>query len=1058
MEKRISMLLSMMFLCVGMAMAQITVKGTIIAADDGEPLPGASVKVVGTRTGTTTNIDGQFTITVPDAESRLEISHIGMLSRIVRARNGMQIALDTDNLEIDEVMVVAYGTQKRSSFTGAASTIKADKIEKLQVSNISKALEGQVAGVQIASSSGTPGAGASIIVRGIGSISSSQSPLIIVDGVPYEGSLNSIAMQDVENMTVLKDAAANSMYGARGANGVILITTKSGSRNQTRVNFEGRWGFNARAVGNYDIITDPGEYYEMTWEAMRNSFVDAGYGYGESGVMASDNLINVLKYNIYKGVANNNIVDPLTGQLTAAAAGAARKWGDDWTKDPFENGFRQEYNVNVSGGNDRTQSYVSASYLGDEGYIAGSDFDRFTGRVKVDHKVGDYIRVGANLGYARTDMKQFNNREENNYSNIFMFSQSIAPIYPIYLYDANGDVMLDQKGNARYDFGDVYGRPYASQQNPLAVAKENIYQNIVDNLTSRAYFEVTFLKDFKFTANMSYDVFNSNRTNFMTPIGGDAQTVGGRGYKYATRYGALNANQILDWNHEFGSHGLHLMVAHENKKDQNNYMYGAMHGYADWSNPEFANAASYDNLTSYTSEYALEGFLGKAEYNYLDRYYLTASMRRDGSSRFDKDNRWGTFWAVGGAWRINEEPFMQDVRWVNNLKLKASYGTQGNDNIDAVMAYKNFYSVVRDGQGGFAFSKTQRANRDLTWEKQGMFNVGFEAALWNRLSVNFDFFIKNNEDLLFFAPLALSEGSPTNIYRNEVDMKNTGFEFEIAYDIIKNRNIKWNIALNGTHYKNELTRLPVSKPDELWPDGFQRGDYWWKKGGSIYNMAGIQYLGVDPETGKPQYAHYDMVKDANGEDTNVIDWSTKTIVNNSSDATTVDLGKDAIPDLVGGISTTLQAYGFDFSVQTAFQLGGYVFDDQYARLMNSGLSQGENYHRDMFNRWTPSNTNTNIPALDYGSQSQGINSASDFFITKANYFNLRNITLGYTVPSKFTRKAYIESARIYFSGDNIWLASKRKGLDPRQSFSGATNAYGGYQPLSTYSVGVNLTF
>ena len=1067
MEKRLTALLVGLFLSFGMAFAQIQVKGTIISADDGEPLPGAAVKVVGTKTGTTTNMNGDFVITVDNEDARLELSHIGMISRIVKARNGMRIALDSDDFGLDEVMVVAYGTQKKSSFTGAATTIKADKIEKLQVSNISKALEGQVAGVQTVSSNGTPGASASIIVRGIGSISSSQSPLIVLDGVPYEGSLNSIASQDIESLTVLKDAAANSMYGARGANGVILITTKSGQRSEAKVTFDGRWGFNTRAVGNYDIIKNPGEYYEMMYESYRNSLVKTLGEAGASQAAAAGLISDVLKYNIYKGVADDNIIDPLTGRLTSAAANAQRKWNDDWSEDPFTNAFRQEYNVSISGGNDKTQAFASASYLGDKGYMVGSGFNRFSGRVKVDQKIGQYIKVGANLGYARTDYKTFANNVGDNYSNIFMFGQNIGPIYPIYMYDDKGNAMYDENGKRLYDWGSEYGRPYAGEQNPYAVAKENINQTLRDNMTSRAYVEVNFLKDFKFTANVAYDAFNTNQTNFATPIGGDAKTVGGRGYKYATRYGALNVNEILDWNHEFGNHGLHIMLVHENKLDKNHYMYGHMTNYADWSNPEFANAALYQDLTSYTSEYALEGYLAKAEYNYLDRYYLTASIRRDGSSRFHKDNRWGTFWAVGGAWRINEEEFMKDVKWVNQLKLKASYGTQGNDGIGMAKAYSDLYAVNRLDGGAMAFSKVFRGNKDLKWEKQSMFNVGFEAQLLNRLSLNFDFFIKNNKDMLFASPLALSEGQPNSIWRNEVDMKNTGVEFEIGYDVLKTKDFRWNIAVNGTHYKNELTRLPASKPEADYPQGFARNPYWWKKGGSIYEWQGYEYLGVDEATGRPMYNHYDKVMvdqeydeegnliEGSGRATNEIDYSSRKVVYTDSEATMVDLGKSAIPALTGGLSTTFEGFGFDLSISTSYQIGGWVRDSYYASLMNGG-EDGNNMHRDMFNRWTSNHTNTDVPKLSYNSQSAGISSSSSYFMTKASFFNLRNVTLGYTLPKNITRKAYIEKLRVYLTGDNIWLKSKRKGLDPRQNFSGATSWV--YQPLSTYSIGLNLTF
>ncbi|MDO5762314.1 MAG: TonB-dependent receptor plug domain-containing protein, partial [Bacteroidales bacterium] len=475
----------------------------------------------------------------------LTISYIGMENVEVAARPNMRIIL-SDNREIDEVIVVAYGTQKRSSFTGAAATVKGEKIEKLQVSNLSKAFEGSVAGVQTTATSGTPGSSAKIRIRGIGSISSSQEPLIVVDGVPYEGSLNSIPAMDVENITVLKDAAANSMYGARGSNGVILVTTKGSKAGKAKINFDGRIGFNTRGVPAYDIITNPGEYYEMMYEAYRNSLLGS-MSMADANAYAAQNLISKnLKYNAYKGIADNQILDPLTGKLNPNAHDL--KWNDDWSKDPFDNGLRQEYNVNVQGGNENTQAYASLGYLSDEGYMVGSKFERISARIKVDQKINDNVKIGGNFFYANTIQDRFGD-EDTNYSNIFQFSQMIAPIYPIYMYDADGNRIKDANGKDRYDFGTENQRPYASEQNPLAVAKENKNQVYRDNFSSRGYFQWNFLKDFKLTVNAAYDLFNTYENIFWTPIGGDAANVGGRSYKYNTRYAALNLNQLLDWNH-----------------------------------------------------------------------------------------------------------------------------------------------------------------------------------------------------------------------------------------------------------------------------------------------------------------------------------------------------------------------------------------------------------------------------------------------------------------------------------------------------------------------------
>lgn len=965
----------------------------------------------------------------------------------------MSIALKPDTEVLDEVMVVAYGTAKKSSFTGSAATMRGDKIQKMQVADLSKSLEGAVAGVQIASSSGSPGTAASIRIRGIGSIYASQEPLIVVDGVPYEGSLNSISTQDIESLTVLKDAAANSMYGARGSNGVIIVTTKGSKSGKPRINFEARYGVNTRGVDNYDIISDAGEYYEMMYESYRNSLAPS-MGYAAASQYAATNLVSgLLKYNKFAGVADNALIDPATGKLNPAAT--TYKWTDDWTEDPFKDGKRQEYNINISGGNDKTQAYASLGYLEDEGYMVGSGFERVSARVKVDQNIGKHFRVGGNIAYANTIRRQFGSESGGTYSNIFMFSQNIAPIYPIYLYDANGQLMYDEKGNARYDFGSEYVRPYSAEQNPLATAKEGINKFMSDNLSSRGYLEANFLNDFKFTLNVAYDVFNNTSTEFATPIGGDAFNVGGRGYNYTSRRGALNINQLLNWTREFGEHNFNVLLGHETKNDKYKYLEGHMTNFADPTNPDFNNAAQYQGLNSYSAEYALEGYFAKLDYDYADKYYLTGSIRRDGSSKFHEDNRWGTFWAVGGSWRAKEEAFLKDVEWLDNLKVKASFGTQGNDNIltsggsTIWKAYSDLYTVDRV-DGSAAFTKYLRGNKDLTWEKSNNFNVGLELGLWEWLDFNVDFFIKETKDMLYFSPLPPSQGSPSGIYRNEMDMKNTGVEFELNANIFDTDKFKWNVALNGTHYKNELTQLPVSKPADKYPDGYQSGLYWRKLGGSLYDFYVYEYAGVDPSNGKPLYNKY--LTDDNGNETGEIETTS-----DIAQATRRQSGKTSIPDFVGGLSTTVEAYGFDLTVQTAFQLGGYVYDSNYSGFMNQG-DAGQNFHKDMFNRWTPTNTNTNIPALGYQIQSQSISQGNyvDFYLTDASYFSLRNVTLGYTLPKIWLQKAGIEKLRIYVTGDNLWLQSKRKGLDPRMYFSGDTKL--GYSAVRTYSLGLNLTF
>jgi TonB-linked SusC/RagA family outer membrane protein len=915
-----------------------------------------------------------------------------------------------------------------------------EKLEKMQSSNISKSLEGALAGVQITSSSGTPGSGASIYVRGIGSISASQAPLIVVDGVPYEGSLNSIPSQDIESMTILKDAAANSIYGARGSNGVIVITTKQGRADRVRVSFEGRVGINDRAVPAYNIILDPGEFYEMAWESIRNQMYYSGsMDYMAAGYYTSNNLIDsYLKYNVYKGVDNQSLVDPLTGRLNPSAS--TKKWTDDWTKDVFRAGIRQEYSVSASGGSENTQAYASISYLNDEGYVEKSGFSRISVRAKVDQTIGKFIKVGMNVAYSNTEQDQFNTSVGSNYSNLFMFSQQIAPIYPIFLYDINtGERLYGEDGTVLYDWGNEYQRPYSSNSNAYGQMMTSKYTNTRDNVSSRAFVDVRILKDLKFTANVAYDVFNSRWVENYTNVGGDALSVGGRGYQTSSRNAALNINQLLNYNPTFGDHELNVLLGHETKNDQYNYLYGHMTNFVDNNNKDFANATMYQNLTSYSQGYALEGFFGRVEYNYGNKYYATASYRRDGSSRFAPENRWGDFWSVGASWRLDQEGFLRGSSVIDQLKLKASYGTQGNDNIGMTKVYQDLYSIARvDGEA--SLTKSFRGNRDVTWEKSTNFNVGLEAALFNRLNLNVDYFIKKTTDMIYNRPLAPSQGSPSSLLVNDIDMQNSGVEFELSADLVKTRDIRWNLSINGTHYKNQLTKLPSDKD----PEGYQSGSYWRKIGGSLYDWYTYEWAGVDPTNGLPQYNKYTKDDDGN---------ETVTIVNRTSEASLREIGKSALPDFYGGFSTSLHAYGFDLSAAFAFQIGGWVSDSHYQMLMTAG-TVGQNWHTDIFNRWTPANTVTDIPRVEY--QNQDMNQGSTRFLTSASYLSLRNLTLGYTLPKKVAEKVNIANLRIYLVGDNLWFKSARKGLDTRQSIGGGTGYI--YSALRTYSVGLTIAF
>ena len=965
----------------------------------------------------------------------LVVSFVGMESQEVAIKSHVRVTFRSNAEMLDEVMVVAYGTAKKSSFTGSASTVSSKTIGKLQVSNISKALEGAAPGVQVAMQSGQPGESATVRIRGIGSINSSAAPLYVVDGMPYDGSIAAINAADIESINVLKDAASTALYGSRAANGVVLITTKKGSQQHSKVTFDARMGVNTRGISEYDIMKDPGEYMTTYWTVLKNQN-------GGDGATASAQLIGKLGYNPYN-CADDVVVDA-NGNLTSAAL----LYHDDWEKEAISNGMRQEYNLTVQGGNEKASHFLSLGYLDDEGIIANSDFKRLSLRASGDYKVNQFIKLNGSVAYSRGEKNSQAISSLSNYANTFMFTQYIAPIYPVYAYDENGKRLYNADGSSIYDFGDgTYGaRAYGSNQNVVASDNANQNQQITDNVSSRFGADISFLKDFKFQANMGYDVTNMSQNRFMTPSFGDAQASGGRAYKYRTRSQTYTINELLSYNKTIAEkHHLDVLVGHENYKHEYNYLYAHKTKFFDAYIPEFSNAITNEDMNSYTHEYTIESYLGRINYDYDDKYYFSGSLRRDGSSRFSKDNRWGTFWSIGGSWRISKENFMQDVKWVNNLTLRASYGSVGNDDIyypnstsSNYYAYKTQYSVS-NYDGSFAVSKYYEGNPELTWETSYNLNIGISASLFdNLLNVDVEYFNKRTEDMLYNVPQPMSSGL-SYISQNALTMNNKGFEFTLGINIPMPKDMRWNWTFTGTHYKNKVTDIPEDKRES----GITHSSYYnIREGRSVYDFYYYRYAGVNDE-GKSLWYY-----DATDENGNV----TLETTDDYSQADKYYIGT-ALPDFQGGITTEFAWKGLDFSISANYQLGGKIYDSMYSSLMHAGSSAGQNWHRDILNAWSETNKNSNIPVLD---GDQNANTFSDRFLIGADYFNIRNITLGYTFPKNWLRAAAIENARLYLAADNVAIFSKRKGMDPRQYISGQSQA--NYSAIRTLSVGLSLTF
>ena len=1076
--------MTFIFMGIGMATAQTaTITGKVYSEADGEPVFGASVFVVGTTVGASTDMEGNFTIeNVPSTATTIRVSYVGMTTQEVKILRDkpMRIVLVEDGLALDEVMVVAYGTAKKSAFTGSAAVVKSEEIGKIQTSNAANALTGKMAGVQLTNASGQPGATTPTIrVRGISSINAGNAPLVILDGAPYDGDMNNINSQDIESMTVLKDAASNALYGARGANGVIMITTKKGNSGSARVTFDAKWGSNSRATQDYNYIKNPAQYYEAYYGALRNYYVNeqgmtVQQAHEATNANMASNSSYGLGYNIYTIPEGEHLVG-LNGKLNPnATLGRLVSYNgqdywitpDDWLDEAYQQNMRQEYNLNVAAGSDKSSFYASVNYLDNKGIAANSSYNRLTARLKADYNVKKWLKVGANTAYTHFDSNIIGaDGDASSSGNIFTYATRIAPIYPLYIRDGQGNIMTDANGFTRYDFGDKdnagLSRPFMNKANPYFANQHDVNNAEGNAFSANGFAEVKFLKHFKFTWTSSVNIDETRSTNTTNPYYGSYAESNGIVYKYHTRSVASTHSQILNWEQAFGRNNFVAMLGHEYFRSKYYYLYASKKNQFDPTNDELSSAISDNGGNSYTTDYNTEGFFGRLMYDFDGRYHVQASYRRDASSRFHPDNRWGDFWSAGGAWVISKEKWF-NASWVDILKLKASYGEQGNDQIGNYR-YTSLYDIV-NSVGHPAATPSTLGNKDISWETQQNFNAGVEFDFFKgRLGGSVEFFNRKTSDMLFSFPLPPSYGY-TSYTANIGDMVNQGVEVELKATPIRRKNFEWNVNLNFTSYKNRVSYLPEErKTMEIdGKNGYSSGSYFYGEDCALYTFMLKKYAGVNENGQSMWYKNItEPVLDADGlpqKDvmgnviTKVVGRETTTDYNSASDY----LCGTALPDAYGGFGTSFAFYGFDLSVDFSYQIGGQVYDGDYASMMGSPTtgSKGRNFHADILDSWTSEN-NTNIPRLQFGDTHTA--GSSDRFLTDASYLSLNNINFGYTLPKLVTKKVGVENLRIYLAADNIWVWSKRQGLDPRQSITGsATSAY--YAPIRTISGGVTLTF
>lgn len=1079
MEKRLTTFLAALLLSVGAVWAQTQVKGTIISADDGEPLPGASIKIVGEKMGTTTNLDGEFTITVPSADTRIVISHIGMLPRTVRARNGMRIALDTDNKVMDEVMVIGFGTATKAAFTGSAKVIGSEALSQNQVTSVTDALAGIVPGLQLTSANGAPGATSSIRVRGFSSLNAGNDPLIVLDGAPYNGDIANINPNDIESITVTKDAAANALYGARGANGVIQIVTKSAKAGEAKVTFDGKVGWNTRARQHYNTISSPGQYYEMQYDALKNYYMDNGYNATEAWQRANANLYGDsgnggLGYNVYT-VPDGQVLIGQNGRLNPnATLGRLVNYNgedywltpDDWEEAGTRTGLRQEYNVGISAANDKGNYLISLGYLNNKGITYNSDLKRFTGRLKADYRVKNWLKVGGNFGYARFDGNSLNdNGESSSTGNLWAFTDQVAPIYPAYLRNADGSIKVDENGIQVMDYGDGMNagqtRTFITDANPIQQNLLNTRNYEGNALTGNAFADFYLYKGLTLTVNGAFDLDETRGTYVYNPYYGQFDSTGGTVSKYHNRSFYYNTQQLLNYTFTIKDHNnFTVLLGHEYERNYS-YELGASKSQMFSQKNKELNGAAVDGKSSYSSKgwANKEGWFGRVMYDYDSRIYANASYRRDGSSVFminPNNHAWGNFWSAGAAWRIAKESWF-NASWVDELKLKASIGQQGNDAIGSYRWTDRY--TVSNFMGRPATYFVGKGSEDITWETNTSINAGAEFILWKRLSGSIEWYRRNTTDMLFAFPSPPSTGY-TSEYHNIGNLYNTGVEIDLNLNILHSRNVDWNFNLNLATLKNRITSIDDKLETQTYYDldgkeykGFRSGSFYITEDKPMYTWFLKEYAGVDETTGESLWYKRQDVTDNEGNVT-----GTEVVTTNDySKADYFVTDACTMPKFYGGFGTSLKLYGFDFSINLTYQVGGKQYDNTYAYFMASptASSAGQNFHEDLLNAWTTTNTGSDIPRFQF--QDLYTASSSTRFLTNASFLNIENINAGYTFPANWTRKAKIESARIFLACQNVAYFSKRKGFDPRQTFSGGINGTR-YSPMRTFSIGAQLTF
>ena len=1068
-----------------------SISGKVVFAESGETVIGATVRIDGTSTGTATDANGAFSLNVPENAKTITVSYVGMIPVTAPIQNNVTIRLESAAQTLSEVVVVAYGQQRREAITGAVASIKADVIERRPISSATSALEGLALGVQVNNTYGEPGSVATIRIRGFNSINGSNAPLTVIDGVPMSGSVSDLNSADIETITILKDASSAALYGNRAANGVVLITTKRGRMgdDNTKVSLNISQGFYQRGTKDFDLLNTK-EYMEAVWMGRRNAlYTDDTAGkystWSDANPEVTTAVADILGYNIFNK-SWSEMYDA-NGKLSSGTE-ILRGYRDDldWYKSIERTGIRSDYTLNVRGGSKKSAYYTSLGYLKEDGFTKASGMERLTATTRIDVTPTEWFKTGVSLTGANTVTNSMTGSPTDNatsFINPFYFVRHIAPIYPVHLHDENtGEYILDEFGKKQYDGG--ASRPQAANRHIAWETELNKNRRNRTALNGIVYADISFLNDFVFTLKGNMETNNYTTKTYTNAIIGDAAGVGGRMTLTTYRYKSYTTQQLLNWNRTFNEvHNVEALLGHEY-----NY-YNFDYSYLNKTDEKFPNVMELTNfnVNSSSSGYQAgdntEGYIGRASYNYDHKYYAEASFRRDGSSRFYKDNRWGNFWSLGGSWTLSNEDFIQDINFIDYLKFRVAYGEVGSDRALLSNGSANYYpwmalyaSTTNGGDG--AVYKSQNEAREITWETSQSFSVGFESRLFNRANFSVEFFNKVSKDLLFDLTMPASMGilNPTTtrptVVKNFGSAANYGVEIGFDVDVVRTNGFKWNLGANINAYKNEIKSLP----DDYGNEGYISGSYRRIEGRSIYEFWLYQFAGIDREDGRSLYllnddSYYIPVAGYTGagamtdkEERTAMAAANYKIIDGEAYVYNTTYGKrdwsgSPIPTMFGSITNRFSYEGFELSTLLTYSFGGKIMNSAYQSLMTLSATPSA-LHKDVLKAWTPEDIGTGIdpngiPALNTSLSSLN-NSMSTRFLVDGRYVNIKNVTLSYNFPKKTISKASLDGLLLNVSVENLALFTKQRGLDPQQQFRGIFD--NGFPPSRVMTLGLSINF